>query len=156
MSDLLEDDLREALVDRAARITPERVPGCGRLTTTPLPAAGVAPAVAAEALGAERRRSCRGRGLLLGSSASARVRRVDRDPTAPLPGQLSRALTALRRGSGSPVLTDTRGPYTASIYADGSTCLHRQRHRDQLREQGATRNPHPRRNGRPSSMVPGV
>jgi hypothetical protein len=125
MSDLLEDDLREALADRAARMTPEasarlravdyhprsRWLGSrrGRRTLGALGLSGAAAAV--------------GAAILLGSSAAPAFAGWTASPTAPLPGQLAAALQHCGPGAGTPVLTDTRGPYTASIYADGSTCL---------------------------------
>ena len=40
-----------------------------------------------------------------------------------MPGELADAQQQCSANTGTPVLTDTRGPYTASIYADGSTCV---------------------------------
>jgi hypothetical protein len=42
-------------------------------------------------------------------------------PTPPKPGQLAQADQACGAGLGTPVLTDTRGPYTAAIYATSTT-----------------------------------
>ncbi|MGO9971749.1 MAG: hypothetical protein ACLP01_02735 [Solirubrobacteraceae bacterium] len=44
-------------------------------------------------------------------------------PAAPLPGQHTVARQHYGTGVGTPVLTDTRGPYTAAIFDDGSTCV---------------------------------
>ncbi len=73
--------------------------------------------------GTERRRGCRRRGILLGSSAPPAFAGWSASPTAPLRGQLAAAQQHCSTDSGTPVLTDTRGPYTASIDADGSTCV---------------------------------
>ena len=122
MSDLLERDLREALVDRAAHITPQASarlqaidyhPRSRRLPSRPvLGALGLSGAAAAA-----------GAALLLGSSAAPAFAGWTATPTAPLPGQLAAAQQHCGTGAGTPVLTDTRGPYTASIYANGSTCV---------------------------------
>jgi len=122
MSDLLEDDLREALADRAAHISPnatarlraidyhERGGWLGsRRTLTVLGASGLSGAAAVA--------------ILLGSSAAPAFAGWTANPSAPQPGQLAAAQARCRPQSGTPVLTDTRGPYTASIYADGSTCV---------------------------------
>jgi hypothetical protein len=125
MIELLEEDLREALADRAARITPEasarlraveyhprsRWPGSRRALGA-LGALGLSGAAAAA-----------GVAVLLGSSAAPAFAGWTARPTAPLRGQLAAAQQHCATGSGTPVLTDTRGPYTASIYADGTTCV---------------------------------
>ncbi len=122
MSDLLEHDLREALADRAASVTPEssarlraidyhprsrRLPSWPVLGTLGVSGAGAAAAAA----------------ILLGSSAAPAFAGWRASPTAPSPGQLAAAQQGCGTGAGTPVLTDTRGPYTASIYPDGSTCV---------------------------------
>jgi hypothetical protein len=125
MSDLLEDDLREVLADRAARITPaasarlravDYHPRSRRLgsrrSLSALGAVGLSAAAAAA-----------GAAILLGSSAAPAFAGWTARPTTPLPGQLAAAQQRCNTASGTPVLTDTRGPYTASIYADGSTCV---------------------------------
>jgi hypothetical protein len=122
MSDLLEQDLRGALADRAALITPEASarlravdyrPRSRWLPSRPaLGALGVTAAAAAAAAA-----------ILLGSSAAPAFAGWTASPTAPVPGQLAAAEQVCGTGAGTPVLTDTRGPYTASIYADGSTCV---------------------------------
>jgi hypothetical protein len=61
--------------------------------------------------------------ILLGSSAAPAFAGWTASPTAPLRGQLAAAQQHCGTGAGTPVLSDTRGPYTASIYADGSTCV---------------------------------
>ena len=122
MSDLLEHDLREALAARAADIPPdasarlravdyhprERLrPSWPVLGTVGVSGAGVAAAAV----------------ILLGSSTAPAFAGWTATPTAPLPGQLAAAQQQCATSAGTPVLTDTRGPYTASIYADGSTCV---------------------------------
>jgi hypothetical protein len=122
MSDLLEQDLRGALADRAALITPEASarlravdyrPRSRSLPSRPaLGALGLTAAVAAATAA-----------ILLGSSAAPAFAGWTASPTAPLPGQLAAADQGCGTSAGTPVLTDTRGPYTASIYAGGSTCV---------------------------------
>jgi hypothetical protein len=56
----------------------------------------------------------------LGSSAAPAFAGWQSTPTTPAPGQLTEALQACGQDLGSPVLTDSRGPYTASIYADSN------------------------------------
>jgi hypothetical protein len=123
MSDLLEHDLREALLDRAALISSEASarlravdyqPRSRRLASRPvLGALGLSGAAAAA-----------GAAFLLGSSATPAFAGWRASPTAPLPGELAAAAQHCAAGAGTPVLSDTRGPYTASIYTDGTTCLH--------------------------------
>jgi hypothetical protein len=124
MSDLLEHDLREAFADQAARITPEASarlravdyhPRSGRLSSRR--AKGTV-----GALGLSAAAAVAGAVVLLGSSAAPAFAGWTSSPTTPRPGQLA-AARQCATGSGTPVLTDTRGPYTASIYADGATCL---------------------------------
>jgi hypothetical protein len=121
MSDLLEHDLREALADRAALITPaasarlravDYHPRFRRMPSrSALGALGLSGAAAAGAV------------ILLGSSATPAFAGWTASPTAPLAGQLAAAEQHCGASAGTPLLTDTRGPYTASIYADGSTCV---------------------------------
>jgi hypothetical protein len=125
MSDLLEHDLREALADRAARITPE---ASARLQAGDYhPRSRRSPSRRARnalgALGLSGAAAAAGAVLLLGSSAAPAFAGWTASPTAPLPGQLTAAQQHCSTGSGTPVLTDTRGPYAASVYADGSTCM---------------------------------
>lgn len=120
MSDLLEHDLREALADRAALIPREasarlRAVDYHPRSRSPLsrPALG--------ALGLTSAAAAAGAAILLGSAAAPAFAGWTASPTPPLHGQLAGA--EQRCSTGTPLLTDTRGPYTASIYADGSTCL---------------------------------
>ncbi len=120
MPDQLERSLREALSHRAAQLDPDSIarlraidyhPRRRRLGTLPaigaLGAAGTGAAIAAL--------------VTLGSSAAPAFAGWQPTPTAPAPGQLAQAAQACGQGLGSPVLSDSRGPYTASIYADSTT-----------------------------------
>ena len=122
MSDLLEQDLRGALADRAALMTPEASARLRAVDYRPRsrwlpsrPALGGLGLTAAAAAAATA--------ILLGSSPAPAFAGWTASPTAPLPGQLAAAGQDCGMSPGTPVLTDTRGPYTASIYADGSTCV---------------------------------
>lgn len=125
MSDLLEDDLREALADRAARITPDASARLRAVDYRPRShRLGSRRAVSAlGAVGLSGAAAVTGAVILLGSNATPAFAGWTASPTAPLPGQLAAAQQHCGADSRTPVLTDTRGPYTASIYADGSTCL---------------------------------
>jgi hypothetical protein len=120
MPDQLEQSLRDAFSHRAAQLDPEslarlraidyhprrhrigKLPAIGALT-----AAGTAAAVAAL--------------VTVGSSAAPAFAGWNATPTAPAPGQLAQAAQTCGQNLGSPVLTDSRGPYTAAIYADSNT-----------------------------------
>ena len=122
MSDLLELDLREALADRASLINPE---ASARLRATDYhPRSRSLPSrPMLGALGLSGAAAAAGAAILLGSSAAPAFAGWTANPTVPLPGQLAAAEQHCRTGAGTPVLTDARGPYTASIYADGATCV---------------------------------
>ncbi len=122
MSDLLEDDLREALADGAARMPAEASARLRAVDYHPR-SRWLASRRALSALGLSGAAAAAGAAILLGSSAAPAFAGWTASPTAPLPGQLAAAQKHCSTGSATPVLTDTRGPYTASIYADGSTCL---------------------------------
>ncbi len=120
MPDQLEQSLREALSQRAAQLDPDSIarlraidyhPRRRQLRTLPaigaLGATGAAAAVAAI--------------VSLGSSAAPAFAGWQPTPTTPAPGQLAQAVQACGQNLGSPVLADSRGPYTASIYADSTT-----------------------------------
>jgi hypothetical protein len=120
MSDQLEPRLREALSQRAAQLDPDSIarlraidyhPRRRRISRLPaisaLGATGVAAAVAAI--------------VTLGTSAAPAFAGWQRTPSTPAPGQLAQAAQACGQDLGSPVLTDSRGPYTAAIYADSTT-----------------------------------
>ncbi len=122
MSDLLEHDLREALADRASLITREASARLRAADYHPrsrsLPSRPVL-----GALGLSGAAAAAGAAILLGSSAAPAFAGWTANPTAPLPGQLAAAEQHCGRGAGTPVLTDARGPYTSSIYANGATCV---------------------------------
>ena len=122
MSDLLEQDLRDALAERAALIPRE---ASARLRAVDYrPRSRRMPSRRAMgALGLSGAAAAAGAAILLGSSAGPAFAGWTVSPTAPLPGQLAAAERQCSAGGGTPALSDTRGPYTASIYADGSTCL---------------------------------
>ena len=120
MPDQLEQSLREALSQRAAQLDPNSIarlsaidyrPRRRRISRLPaigaLGATGIAAAVVAI--------------VALGSSAAPAFAGWRATPTSPAPGQLAQAVQACGYDLGSPVLTDSRGPYTASIYADSTT-----------------------------------
>jgi hypothetical protein len=125
MSDLLEHDLREAFAERAARITPEASARLREVDYRPRSRWLASPRAvsAVGALGLSGAGAAVGAAILLGSSAAPAFAGWSATPTAPQPGQLATAQQHCGEGSRGPVLTDTRGPYAASIYADGSTCL---------------------------------
>ena len=120
MPDKLEQSLREVLSQRAAQFDPDSIarlraidyhPRRRRIRKLPaigaLGATGIAAAVAAV--------------VTLGSSAAPAFAGWRPTPTTPAPGQLARAAQACGQGLGSPALTDSRGPYAASIYANPTT-----------------------------------
>ena len=122
MSDLLEHDLREALSDRAALITTEASARLRAVDYHPRSRRrSLRPALGALALSGVA--AAAGAAILLGSSAAPAFAGWTASPTTPLPGQLVAAQQQCAAGTGAPLLTDTRGPYTASIYPDGSTCV---------------------------------
>ena len=120
MPDQLEQSLREALSQRAAQLDPNSIarlsaidyhPRRRRIRTLPaigaLGATGIAAAVAAV--------------VTLGSSAAPAFAGWQPTPSTPPPGQLAQAAQACGQDLGNPVLTDSRGPYTAAIYANSTT-----------------------------------
>jgi hypothetical protein len=120
MSDQLEQSLREALSQRAAQLDPDSIARLSaidyhprRRRTRKLPAIG--------ALGATGIAAAVAAIVTLGSSAAPAFAGWRSTPTNPAPGQLAQAAQACGQNLGSPVLTDSRGPYTASIYADSAT-----------------------------------
>jgi hypothetical protein len=127
MSDLLEQKLRETLSERAAQIDPAasaRLRAIDyrhrhrRRRLPALPALG--------ALGASATAVAVVAVVMLGSSAAPAFAGWSPTPTPPAAGQLAAAEQACSSMLETPVLTDTRGPYTASIYADATsshTCL---------------------------------
>jgi hypothetical protein len=120
MPDQLEQSLREALSYRAGQLDPASIARVRaidyRLHRHPvrkLPAIG--------ALGAVSIAAAVGAVVTLGSSAAPAFAGWQRTPSAPAAGQLAQAAQACGQDLGSPVLTDSRGPYTAAIYANSST-----------------------------------
>ncbi len=120
MSDLLEQKMRETLSERAAQVDPaaaERIRAIDyhprRRRVPALPALGAlgagAVAVAATVI------------VTLGSSAAPAFAGWSATPTPPASGQLASAAQQCSANLGTPALTDTRGPYTASIYADDTS-----------------------------------
>ncbi len=120
MPDQLEQSLREALSDRAAQLDPDSIARLRAIDYHPrrrrirqLPAVG--------ALGATGIAAAVTAIVALGSSAAPAFAGWRATPSTPAPGQLAQAAQACGQDLGSPVLTDSRGPYTASIYADSTT-----------------------------------
>ena len=120
MPDQLEQHLREALSQRAAQLDPGSIARLRAIDYHPrrrrirkLPAIG--------ALGATGIAAVVAAIVTLGSSAAPAFAGWQPTPTSPAPGQLAQAAQACGQDLGSPVLTDSRGPYTASIYADATT-----------------------------------
>jgi hypothetical protein len=122
MSDLLEHDLREAFADRAARLTPDASARLRAVDYHPR-SRRLASRRGLAALGVSGAAAAGGAAILLASSAAPAFAGWSARPTAPRPGQLTAAQQSCGAGAGTPILTDTRGPYTASVYANGSTCL---------------------------------
>ena len=117
MSDLLEESLRDIFSDRAAQIDPAASARLRAIDYRPrwrrrpaLPALG--------ALGVSGAAAAVIAVATLASSAAPAFAGWSPTPTRPAAGQLAAAQQACRANLGTPVLTDTRGPYTASIYAD--------------------------------------
>jgi hypothetical protein len=130
MTQQLESDLRAALSERAAQVPAASIARLAGLDYKPRvrrlrpPVAIGAVASAAGAAGAVAVV------ISLSAGASNAFAGWTPTPTAPSPGQLSAALASCQTQSpvsGLPLkLTDTRGPFTFSIYADSSasaTCI---------------------------------
>src|ERR1700733_13628948 len=120
MSDRLEQDIRETLSTRAAQVDPAAIARLRAIDYPPrrrrvpaLPALG-AVGVSATAVAAIA-------AVTLGSSAAPAFAGWSRTPTPPAAGQLAAAEQQCSANLGAPVLTDTRGPYTVSIYADATS-----------------------------------
>lgn len=120
MTDQLEHRLREALSQRAAERDPDSIARLRAVDYHPrrsrlrrLPALGaLSLGGAAAAIGGF---------TVFGSSAAPAFAGWRAAPTTPAPGQLAQAASACGQGLGNPVITDSRGPYTASIYANSTT-----------------------------------
>jgi hypothetical protein len=120
MSDLLEQNLREIFSERAMQIDPAanaRLRGIDyrprRRRRPALPALG--------ALGVSATAAAVVAVATLASSAAPAFAGWSPTPTRPAAGQLAAAEQACSANRGTPVLTDTRGPYTVSIYADATS-----------------------------------
>jgi len=120
MSDQLEQNLRDVLSQRAAQLDPDSIARLRAVDYQPrrrrigkLPAFG--------ALGVTGLATAAGVIVALGSSAAPAFAGWQATPTSPAPGQLAQAAQACGQDLGSPVLTDSRGPYTAAIYAQRNT-----------------------------------
>jgi hypothetical protein len=120
MPDQLEQTLREALSQRAAQLDPDSIARLSAIDYHPrrrrirrLPAIG--------ALGATGIAAAVTAIVTLGSSAAPAFAGWRATPTNPAPGQLAQAAQACGQDLGSPVITDSRGPYTASIYTNSTT-----------------------------------
>jgi hypothetical protein len=120
MPDQLEQSLRDALAQHVTQLDPDSIARLRAIDYHPrrrriskLPAIG--------ALGATGAAAAVAAIVTLGSSAAPAFAGWQPNPGAPTPGQLAQAGQACGQGLGSPALTDSRGPYTASIYADSTT-----------------------------------
>ena len=117
MPDQLEQSLREALSQRAAQLDPNSI---ARLSAIDYRGRrrrfGVVSAVSAVGVGAALAAV-----FALSSGAAPAFAGWKATPATPAPGQLAQAAQACGQDLRSPLLTDSRGPYTASIYADSTT-----------------------------------
>jgi hypothetical protein len=120
MPDQLEQSLREALSRRVAQIDQQSIARLRAIDYHPrrhqvgkLPAIGAlgAAGVAAAVAGI----------VALGSSAAPAFAGWRPAPSTPSAGQLAQAGQDCGQGLGIPVLSDSRGPYTASIYDNSTT-----------------------------------
>jgi hypothetical protein len=121
MPDQLEQSLREALSQRAAQLDPDSIVRLQAIDYHPRPRRRVRKLPAIGALGATGTAAAVAGIVALGSSAAPAFAGWRSTPTTPARGQLAQAAQACGQGLGSPVLTDSRGPYTASIYVDPTT-----------------------------------
>ena len=120
MPDQLEQSLREALSQRAAQLDPNSIARLSAIDYRPRRRRfGVVSAVGAVGVGAAA--AALAAVFALSSGAAPAFAGWKATPTTPAPGQLAQAAQACGQDLGSPVLTDSRGPYTASIYADSTT-----------------------------------
>ena len=120
MPDQLEQSLREALSQRAAQLDPDSIARLSAIDYRPRRRRfGVVSAVSA--LGVGGAAAALTAVFALSSGAAPAFAGWQPTPTTPALGQLAQAVQACGQDLGSPVLTDSRGPYTASIYADSTT-----------------------------------
>ncbi len=120
MPDQLEQSLRDALSQRAGQLDPDSIARLSAIDYRPRRRRfGVVSAVSA--LGVGGAAAALIAVFALSSGAAPAFAGWEATPTSPAPGQLAHAAQACGQDLGSPVLTDSRGPYTASIYADSTT-----------------------------------
>lgn len=126
MNDLLEQSLREALSDRAAQLDDDPATRLRALDYHPRRHRIPVPAIGALGAGAVAFIAL----VALGSGAAPAFAGWQATPTTTAPGQPTDAAQlcpssppGMPAPEGTPVLTDTRGPYTAAIYGDGVVCL---------------------------------
>ncbi len=120
MPDQLEQSLHDALSQRAAQLDPHSIARLGAIDYRPRRHRfGVVSAVSAVGVGGAA--AALTAVFALSSGAAPAFAGWHATPTRPAPGQLSHAAQACGQSLGSPILTDSRGPYTASIYADETT-----------------------------------
>jgi hypothetical protein len=121
VTDQLEQGLREVLSQQATQILdPDTLDRLRAIDYRPrnhrvrrLPAVG--------AVGVTGAAATAGVLITLGSSAAPAFAGWQATPTTPAPSAIALNAQTCGQGLGSPVLTDSRGPYTAAIYAQGTT-----------------------------------
>jgi len=120
MTDQFEQNLREAFSYRDAQLDTNAIARLRAQDYQPrrhrvrrLPAFG--------ALGATGLAATAGVIVALGSGAAPAFAGWQAKPTVAAPAQLTQAAAACGQGLGSPVLADSRGPYTAAIYEQATT-----------------------------------
>lgn len=130
MTDQLESDLREALRARAAEVPASAATRLTRHDYHPR-TRRLRPPVAVGAVSTGAAAGAAALAISLGAGASNAFAGWSPTPTAPAPGQLANAQTSCEQ-SQSPIaglplqLSDTRGPFTFSIYANSTssaTCI---------------------------------
>jgi hypothetical protein len=120
MPDQLEQSLRDALSQRAAQLDPNSIARLSAIDYRPRRRrVGVVSVVSA--LGVAGAAAALTAVFALSSGAAPAFAGWQATPTSPAPGQLAHAAQACGQDLGSPLITDSRGPYTASIYADSTT-----------------------------------
>jgi hypothetical protein len=120
MTDQLEQNLRDAFSSRDAQLDPAAITRLRTHDYQPrrrrigrLPAFG--------ALGATGLATAAGVIVALGSSAAPAFAGWQATPATDAPGQVTQAPQNCGQGLGAPILTDSRGPYTAAIYSQATT-----------------------------------
>lgn len=120
MSDQLERSVREALSYRDAQLDQDAIDRLRAVDYKPrqrrirrLPAVGALGTVGGAGIVAAV--------VSLSAGAAPAFAGWQATPTTPSSGQLAQAAQACGQGLGTPVLTDSRGPYTASIYSESNT-----------------------------------